>query len=275
MKNQLGQVNHIVHLMLENRSFDQMLGFLYGDAGNVSPAGQPFDGLTGRESNPDDQGRPVPVYRISAGDAHPSLMPGADPGEGFFNTNFQLFSTDDPVAGAVATNQGFVINFKAAIASDLAKHYQDTLPGTQPSQIMGMFAATACASRALRSANCGEVGAHGGAGRANGRLEDIEARATVCRSRQDEGQEVSHVEVDDRLRWRASWGPGEWSAPDRRQTTPASVSRNQRCAGCAVVRSCQTIPMVNPATGSGGSRTSRRSRLPRTSRSGTTATRSD
>lgn len=139
MNNQLGQVNHLVHLMLENRSFDQMLGFLYGDAGNVSPAGQPFNGLTGKESNPDDQGRPVQVYRIAARDAHPYLMPGADPGEGFFNTNFQVYSTDDPAPGAVAANQGFVINFKAAIASDLAKHYQDTLPGTQPAQIMGMY----------------------------------------------------------------------------------------------------------------------------------------
>jgi hypothetical protein len=66
-------------------------------------------------------------------------MPGADPGEGFYNTNYQLFSNDDPGAGAVPNNKGFVINFKAAIASDLAKHYKDTLPGTQPSQIMGMY----------------------------------------------------------------------------------------------------------------------------------------
>jgi phospholipase C len=139
MKNQLGRVNHIVQLMLENRSFDQMLGFLYTDAGNLSPAGQPFDGLTGNEWNPDDQGRQIGVYRIQASDPHPYLMPGADPGEGFFNTNYQLFSTDDPAPGAVPTNQGFVLNFKAAIASDLANNYQDTLPGTQASQIMGMY----------------------------------------------------------------------------------------------------------------------------------------
>ena len=31
------------------------------------------------------------------------------------------------------------MNFKAAIASDLAKRYTDTLPGTEPSQIMGMY----------------------------------------------------------------------------------------------------------------------------------------
>ena len=59
MANQLPSVKHIVQLMLENRSFDQMLGFLYHPA-NQSPSGQPFDGLTGKESNPDGTGR-VPI----------------------------------------------------------------------------------------------------------------------------------------------------------------------------------------------------------------------
>ena len=51
-------------------------------------------------------------------------MPGADPGEGFYNTNYQLFSTDDPIPGTTPTNHGFVMNFKAAIASDHAKHFR-------------------------------------------------------------------------------------------------------------------------------------------------------
>ncbi len=139
MPNQLGKIEHIVQVMLENRSFDHMLGYLYADRGNVSAAGQAFDGLTGEESNPDGTGRSVAVYAIQATDPNPYLMPGADPGEGFLNTNYQLFSTDDPASGATPTSQGFVINFKSAIASDLAKHYSDTLPGTQPSQIMGMY----------------------------------------------------------------------------------------------------------------------------------------
>ena len=58
----LGSIEHVVVLMLENRSFDHMLGYLYRDAGNVSPAGQPFDGLTGRESNPGSSGAAVPVF---------------------------------------------------------------------------------------------------------------------------------------------------------------------------------------------------------------------
>ncbi|MGA7655398.1 MAG: alkaline phosphatase family protein [Methylocella sp.] len=139
MPNQLPAIKHIVQLMLENRSFDQMLGFLYESNGNRSPTNQSFEGLTGNEFNPDEAGREVKVYKIDHTAQHPYLMPGADPGEGFHNTNYQLFSTDDPVPGAVPTNMGFVISFKAAIASDESQHFQDTLPGTDPSEIMGMY----------------------------------------------------------------------------------------------------------------------------------------
>ena len=39
--------DHVVVVMLENRSFDHMLGYLYLDTANVSPCGDPFEGLTG------------------------------------------------------------------------------------------------------------------------------------------------------------------------------------------------------------------------------------
>src|SRR5580698_10203854 len=140
MANQLSSIKYIVQLMMENRSFDQMLGFLYESRGNKSPSGQPYEGLTGTESNPDDAGREIKVFKIDNTADHPYLMPGADPGEGFHNTNIKLFSTDTPAQGEIPTNNGFVINFKRAIASDLAKKYSDTLPGTDPSEIMGMYA---------------------------------------------------------------------------------------------------------------------------------------
>jgi phospholipase C len=141
MANQLGSIKHIVQLMMENRSFDQMLGFLY-DSNNKPPRGQAFDGLTETESNPDDTGRTFKVFKITPDSPHPYFQPGADPGEGFQNTNFQLFSTNDPSPGAVATNKGFVINFKSAIASDQSRHFKDSLPGTSPSAIMGMYTPT-------------------------------------------------------------------------------------------------------------------------------------
>ena len=50
--NQLGSIEHVVALVLENRSFDHMLGFLYATSKNVSPlTDQPFEGLIGTESN--------------------------------------------------------------------------------------------------------------------------------------------------------------------------------------------------------------------------------
>jgi phospholipase C len=69
MANQLASIKHIVLLMMENRSFDQMLGFLY--PGNKSTTGAPFDGLTGNESNPDGTGREVKVFKITNTSAHP------------------------------------------------------------------------------------------------------------------------------------------------------------------------------------------------------------
>src|SRR5215472_7293389 len=96
----LSAVNHVVVLMLENRSFDHMLGYLYADTGNVSPSGQPFEGLTGTESNPDANGNPVPVYQITPATPNAYFMPGADPGEGYKATNDQLWGADTaPAAG--------------------------------------------------------------------------------------------------------------------------------------------------------------------------------
>src|SRR5262249_27770939 len=114
MANQLGQIKYFVQLMMENRSFDQMLGFLYADSGNRSPNGQPYEGLTGNEINPDSAGRNVKIFKIDHTHKHPYFMPGADPGEHFQDVNFQLFSTEQPPEGAEPTNRGFVINFEKA-----------------------------------------------------------------------------------------------------------------------------------------------------------------
>src|SRR5487761_758074 len=108
----LSSIRHIVVLMLENRSFDHMLGYLYADAGNASPAGQPFEGLTGNESNPDANGNPVNVYQITPSAPNAYFMPGADPGEGYKATNDQLWGSDTaPASGTAATMQGFVKDF--------------------------------------------------------------------------------------------------------------------------------------------------------------------
>jgi phospholipase C len=87
----LAQIEHFVVLMLENRSFDHMLGHLslVGDRGDV-------DGLEAGMANEHD-GQTVPVYRLSS----TSLVAEQDPchsGE----------CVDEQLAGG---NAGFVANF--------------------------------------------------------------------------------------------------------------------------------------------------------------------
>lgn len=138
MPNQLSSINHIVVLMLENRSFDHMLGFLYSDNGNVSPTGQPFEGLTGKESNPNTDGSPVSVFTIQSSDPNAYFMPGADPGEGYTATNSQLFGSNTAPTPPVATNQGFVTNFSYTLGWE-AKEGRSIIAGTTAASIMGVF----------------------------------------------------------------------------------------------------------------------------------------
>ncbi|GLQ46652.1 phosphoesterase [Dyella lipolytica] len=136
--NSLSAINHIVVLMLENRSFDHMLGFLYADSGNVSPTGQPFEGLTGKESNPGTSGNePVSVFKIQGGTNSTYFMPGADPGEGYTATNAQLFGSNTAPTPPVATNQGFISNFSYTLGWE-GKEKWSILPGTVANDIMGM-----------------------------------------------------------------------------------------------------------------------------------------
>jgi phospholipase C len=136
---QLSSINHIVVLMLENRSFDHMLGFLYSDSGNKSPAGQPFEGLTGSESNPDGSGKAVPVFKIAAADSNAYFMPGADPGEGYTATNSQLFNATKAPVPPLETNSGFVTDYAYTLGWQSKEKGWSILPGTVAKDIMGML----------------------------------------------------------------------------------------------------------------------------------------
>src|SRR5450755_2226008 len=138
----LSSIDHIVVLMLENRSFDHMLGFLYTDQGNVSPAGQPYAGLTGSESNPDSSGQPVTVFRIEPTTPNAYFMPGADPGEGYMATNSQLFgSTKGPASSSdVPAGQGFVKDFAYTLGWQSHMKGWSIVPGTTANDIMGCYA---------------------------------------------------------------------------------------------------------------------------------------
>jgi phospholipase C len=136
----LAAINHVVVLMLENRSFDHMLGYLYTAQGNVSPSGQPFEGLTGAEQNPDGNGGTVNVYQITPSTPNAYFMPGADPGEGYKATNSQLYgSTAAPATGTPAPMTGFVTDYAYTLGWQSKDPSWSVLPGTTASEIMGCY----------------------------------------------------------------------------------------------------------------------------------------
>ena len=95
VKNPLDTFEHIVVLMMENRSFDNMLGYLY-------PARQSnFDGLDGKGlSNPipDYAGGGEIAASRSVGSDLEMWNPNPDPGEAYPHINTQLFNTVNPPA---------------------------------------------------------------------------------------------------------------------------------------------------------------------------------
>lgn len=91
--------DHVVVLMGENRSFDNLLGWLYTK--ETLPAGETFDGLAfGDYANFDPSGKRVPAH-VYQGDTDVVMgRPNPDPGEEFPHVNTQLFGTVDPPANA-------------------------------------------------------------------------------------------------------------------------------------------------------------------------------
>src|SRR5712691_5878925 len=94
MSTGLDKLQHIVVLMMENRSFDHMLGSLKA----VNAA---IDGVTPDLSNPDTNGNPVKAQALAEFQAQ--LQP--DPDHHFPAVDLQIFG-DDP--NRVANMQGFV-----------------------------------------------------------------------------------------------------------------------------------------------------------------------
>lgn len=123
----LDTFDHVVVLMLENRSFDNVLGYLYEDG---VPAWKNFEGVAGKGlTNPDANGN---LVGVSAGTDFGQPYP--DPGEEFDHVTMQLFGSSR--TSGTPQMQGFV------------KDYYDTLqalrnwpgsPANQSSAIMKCF----------------------------------------------------------------------------------------------------------------------------------------
>jgi phospholipase C len=143
------QIEHIVVLMLENRSFDTMLGALY-------PYSASFEGLNlAKGTNTNTSSVTGTVYTASntSSSANPFVTPAVDPGESYLDMVLQQYDTTSPTS-AVPTMSGFIDDYMqtgtpplspplpvwpplprrlqglAAVASDIMYYY--TSSGTSP-----------------------------------------------------------------------------------------------------------------------------------------------
>ena len=90
---------HLVVVMYENRSFDNILGWLYTP--ETVPAGQRFDGLAmGRYSNLAADGTSIEAHVYYGPTDTIMSQPNPDPGEQYPHVNTQLFGTVDPASNA-------------------------------------------------------------------------------------------------------------------------------------------------------------------------------
>ena len=140
----LSGIEHIVVLMLENRSFDNILGWLYDDKNappfNQVPSGQTFDGVSGKNlTNPWDKSGPQIVVQVPVGATTDPTNPYPDPGEVYANVYQQLYNASPrPRPTPVPPNppqpppmSGFVNNYAAQ-------------KGSTPPDIMNGFVRRCC-----------------------------------------------------------------------------------------------------------------------------------
>lgn len=143
--------DHLVVVMGENRSFDNILGYLYSP--EAPPQGKQFAGLSfGSYANLAQDGTSVPAHVYTGNTDTIMGSPDPDPGEEYPHVNTQLFGHIDahnrdkdlseltepynaPAAGTQADMSGFVLDYETDF-----RHRTGVNPTTQErDQIMGSF----------------------------------------------------------------------------------------------------------------------------------------
>jgi phospholipase C len=148
-------MDHVVLVLFENRSLDNLLGHLYGPED-----GQDFEGVVGKNlSNPipewaehGAERRAVPYTVATDMDA-----PNPDSGEEYYHTNVQLFNSleeqnrfkigeetrepwNAPEPGAVPTMDGFVTDYISTFTAEMGRQpayeeYAQIMTGYTPEQV--------------------------------------------------------------------------------------------------------------------------------------------
>jgi phospholipase C len=148
-------MDHIIVVLFENRSLDNVLGHLYGP-----DDGKTFEGVIGK-----DLSNPIPDWaehganykRVPYGITDTLDTPNPDSGEEYFHTNTQLYNTLDthnrfkigegatepwnaPPEGATPTMDGFVTDYISTFTGEVGRQptydeYSQIMTGYAPEQL--------------------------------------------------------------------------------------------------------------------------------------------
>jgi phospholipase C len=165
-------LDHIVVVLFENRSLDNVLGHLYRPED-----GKNFDGVIGK-----DLSNPIPEWAEHGADrkvvpytvATDMDSPNPDSGEEYYHTNTQLYNTLDehnrfkigeavaapwnaPPLGAVPTMDGFVTDYISTFTCEIGRQpscdeYAHIMTGCTPEQLPASPGISECSTTG--SARC-------------------------------------------------------------------------------------------------------------------------
>jgi phospholipase C len=122
--------------MFENRSFDNLCGWLYADDVQPKvflPEGSPeiYDGLKSDFSNPSSFTPPMQPIPVTKGTTS-STVPNPDPEETFDNVTEQLYGPDGPTPTPRFPMRGFVVNYEKTKSGDPNQIMQTYMPEQLP-----------------------------------------------------------------------------------------------------------------------------------------------
>jgi phospholipase C len=135
----LPQIDHIIVVMLENRSLDNLCGWLYSGAtpGHFIPQGSnpSFDGVNAGLWNPSNssyfQGQaPEKVFVVEG--ASSTTVPNPDPEEAFDHITYQLYGPQGPAPDPRWPMQGFLVDYESVGSSSPDQLMQCYAPAQVP-----------------------------------------------------------------------------------------------------------------------------------------------
>jgi phospholipase C len=144
----LSKIDHIVVLMMENRSFDHMLGFLSLPPALGGVGRSDINGLNGDESNPLDlRGNRHSVFPLSRSPEHPAQELTRQT-QFFYDPDHSFAGMKEQRGGSgtnLDKNEGFIFNFakrlsnKYALDADEERVLKGEIMGYHPASHVGFF----------------------------------------------------------------------------------------------------------------------------------------